>query len=127
MKILCPGHLYELACLDGAPEEISFLRFVKRVGDHYPGNESPAWPGTTMQEVIRSLIDRAGYVNRQIPCSETEAAIGLLKAALLLFEIRAARVKGRTLEVPDLDAVVSGECCHQCGHVDCREHAGDSA
>lgn len=48
--------------------------FVKREGEHFPGNVGH-YPGTTMQEVLRVLIDRAKYVNSQIPCLETEMAI----------------------------------------------------
>jgi hypothetical protein len=119
MKVLEPGHLYQLACLDG--DKVEFLQFVKRIGDHYPGNRPPAWPGTTMQEVLRALIERAQYVNRQIPCAETEAAIGLLSAALFLFEVRAKRVKGKTLDLPTLGAAVLGDTCGECGHVRCDE------
>lgn len=121
MKVLDPGHLYQLACLDG--DRTEFLQFVKRVGARYPGNELPAYPGTTMQEVLRALIDRAQYVNRQISCAETEAAIGLLTAALLLFEVRAKRVKGKQLNLPTVDAAVRGLICADCGHVACAGHS----
>ena len=120
MKVLEPGHLYQLDCIDG--DRTEFLQFVKRVGEKYPGNRPPAWPGTTMQEVLRACIERAGYVNRQIPCAETEAAIGLRKGALLLFEVRAKRVKGKTLDAASLDQVIDGTTCATCGHVFCQEH-----
>ncbi len=121
MKVIDPGHRYELATLDsnGLPYP---LQFVKRIGEKYPGNEPPACAGTTLQEVLRALIDRATYVNGQIPCAETEAAIGLLSTALLLLEVRAKRVKGSVLEVDSLSAVVDAETCSKCGHVRCEVH-----
>jgi hypothetical protein len=112
MKTLDPGHLYELQSLDGA--EPTLLRFVKRVGERYPGNEMPEYPGTNCQEVIRALICRCAYLNGQIPCQETEAAQALLRAVLMLFETRAARIKGRA---PPSDYDV--EQCRRCGHLEC--------
>lgn len=119
MKILDPGHCYSLNSLDGECEQT--LTFVKREGPGYPGNVG-SHPGTIMQEVLRALIERCEYVQRQVPCAETEAAANLLRAALWLFEARAARRHGRTLDLP-LSAVVSGEGkCKTCGHVGCAGH-----
>lgn len=120
MKIIDPGHDYELDSLDGPfPQR---LVFVKREGAKYPENVG-SHPGTTMQEVLRALIDRAEYVNNQIPCAETEAAIGLMKSAILLFELRAATRHGRHLQLDSLDAILACEKCVTCGHIGCREHA----
>lgn len=119
MRVVDPGHVYELDTLDGDGSSI-VLRFVKRVGEHYPGNGS-AYSGTTSQEVLRALIERTEYVNNQIPCFETEAAAGLLKAALALFESRAARVHGRILDAT-LDYLIYGQTCPKCGHIGCLGH-----
>lgn len=119
MRVLDPGHRYELARLDG--EGVEILQFVKRIGQRYPGNVGVPTPGTTSQEVLRALLDRARYVNRQIPCVETEAAIGLLQTAITLFEIRAKRVKGKHLNAETLHEVECGEICPVCSHVFCRE------
>ncbi len=117
--MLDPGHLYDLSCLDG--DQLQRLRFVKRVGKRYPGNRGPAYSGTTSQEVLRSLIERARYVNSQIPCAETEAAIGNLQTALLLFEMRAARVHGRPLDFPSLTEFEAAPPCPHCMHVRCEK------
>lgn len=122
MRILDPGHSYALRVLDGLPGQEAYRQFVKRIGERYPGNQPPAHPGTIMQEELRAIIDRAEYVNPQTPCAETEAAIGLLKGALLLFEIRAKRVKREWLEAATLDEIILGECCVICGHVKCEGH-----
>lgn len=115
MKVIDPGHEYTLDSLDGEHE--NRLVFVKREGQKYPGNIG-SHPGTTMQEVLRALIDRAEYVNNQIPCSETETAIHHMQYALYAFETRAARRHKR--KIPDIKAAVSGAGkCMKCGHVGC--------
>lgn len=122
MKVVEPGHIYQLRLLDESPSRINphdTLRFVKRVGEKYPGNEYPRHPGTICQEVLRALIDRAEYLNKQIPCAKTEAAIGNLRSALLLFEIRAARVHNRTLGFSCLKEFEEAIPCNHCLHVGC--------
>jgi hypothetical protein len=117
VTVVDPGHEYLLDSLDGERE--NHLVFVKRVGPKYPGHVG-AHPGTTIQEVLRALIERCEYVNRQQPCSETESAKNYLTLALIELEKRAARVHGRRLEIEDLRRVVSGEGkCTACGHVGC--------
>ena len=67
MRVLDPGHRYALRHLDGDGETV--LQFVNREGEKYPGNAG-ACEGTTMQEILRALIDRAAYVNGQASCEE---------------------------------------------------------
>jgi len=121
VRVIDPGHDYMLRELDhgvgSAPQHR--LVFVKREGEGYPGNLG-SHPGTTSQEVLRALIDRAEYVNNQVPCAETQAAKELMQAALLLLELRAARRHGRHLDAPDVEWVVDAECCKKCNHVGCK-------
>lgn len=119
MRCEDPGHYFSLRVLDagsGASEQT--LTFVKRAGPGYPGNVG-TYPGTTSQEVLRALIDRAEYVNNQERCAETEAAMHLMRSALLLLEIRAARKHGRTLPIETLDQLENADVCPSCGHVGC--------
>lgn len=118
MKILDEGHAFELESLDG--DWTQQLLFVKREGKHYPGNIG-SHPGTTMQEVLRALISRADYVNQQIPCLETEVGINAMKTALIMFEMRAKRVKLKQLKENTIDAVLKAVVCTVCGHVSCTE------
>lgn len=119
MEVIDPGHFYSLKSFDSLTSDpAEYLIFVKREGENYPGNEG-AHRGTTSQEVLRALIERSEYVNNQKPCAETEAAIGLLKAALLLFELRAARYHERFLDLP-LEEVINGTTCSKCGHSGCQ-------
>lgn len=116
MKVLDPGHEYTLDSLDG--DLAQRLIFVKREGTLYPGNVG-SHPGTTSQEVIRALIDRAKYVNNQMPCPESTLVTSLLTAALYLLESRAARRHDRFLS-SELDDIVTGVGkCVQCNHVGC--------
>jgi hypothetical protein len=116
MKVLDPGHEYLLDSIDGScPQRIVF---VKREGPGYPGNTG-SHPGTTTQEVLRALIKRSEYVNRQLPCPETELATSLMKTALYLLESRAARRHGRVLNT-SLEQIVTGAGkCQACGHIGC--------
>ena len=117
MKILDPGHDYELDVLDG--DFKIQLTFVKRVGKRYPGNAT-SYPGTNLQEVLRALIDRCQYVNRQIPCWETNRTTGLLRKALHQLESRAARIHGRKLLDVDKTIIEKMPTCKKCGHIGCK-------
>ncbi len=115
MKIIDNGHEYSLSSLDGGPP--IRLVFVKREGEGYPGNVGHH-PGTTMQEVLRALVERATYVNNQIPCEETTETIYLLKQAIFLLESRAAKRHGRSVDF-NTEQAVHGPTCYRCGHVGC--------
>ena len=120
MKVIDPGHCYELDCLDG-PGQVVVLQFVKRVGPGYPGNQWPPRPGTIMQENLRALIDRCQYVDGQIPCWPTKLAIWLFRVIILLFEHRAKRRKGKWLPLRALRRIELAETCRICGHIYCTE------
>lgn len=119
MKCLDPGHLYEIEGYDGgAPQAV---RFMKRVGADYPFNDS-AYGGTNCQEVLRVLIDRVRYLDRQQSCRENEEIVEHLRAALLLFETRAAERHGKNLTETAMRDIVAEMACATCGHVCCDTH-----
>lgn len=118
MRIIDPGHHYELDVFDGdATGYRSMLRFMKRVGDGYPYNHPPTYPGTNCQEVIRALIDRVKYLHRQIPHPQNGAILDGLRVALMAFELRAAERHGRELLITR--TIEFEPSCKQCGHIDC--------
>lgn len=126
MKVIDPGHRYLLATLDsyGYPET---LQFVKRIGFGYPGNAPPARAGTTIQEVLRVLIDRLHYVGAQAyalgdieSISDDGVAIAHLRAALLILEERAARRHGRELKLDARLQIEQHPACERCGHIGCE-------
>lgn len=93
MEVLDPGHKYRLFTLDGKSDVI--LTFVKRCDppNKYPGN-SDSYPGTTIQDVLRCLIDRIQYLDLQKFNPINQQIIGLLRLSIWLLEIRAAENKG---------------------------------
>lgn len=88
MKVIDPGHVYDLTQLGGGVQRISF---VKRSGGAV--TYQAEWPGVQSQEVIRMLIDRTKYLRDILSCVETEDAIYHLRMALFMYEVRAWRRK----------------------------------
>lgn len=126
MKILDPGHLYDLDLLDATDAAgRAELRFVKRIGDKYPGNQEPAYEGVTTQEVLRALIDRSQYVDAQRPNVANKLVLSNLRSALRWLEVRAAEERGDDIaaekiidmQEPELEPVCAG-----CGHLLCGRH-----
>lgn len=119
MRVIVAGHQYALEHLDGTMEEL--LTFVKREGEGYPGNVG-SHPGTNLQEVLRALIDRLKYLDRQIPCHYNHLTISHLQDAFRLLERRAAERHGRNCAPFDYGATANIEklpTCTKCGHVLC--------
>lgn len=119
MKVLDPGHQYELHALDGF-DAFEILTFVKREGPGFPGNVG-SYPGTTVQEVCRALIDRLQYVDKQIYDIRNGFCIQFLKSIIWLLERRAAERHGRELKA-GLREIESLPFCERCGHVECEGH-----
>lgn len=118
MKVVDPGHAYELNYLDSEyPVDGCYLVFVKREGPKFPGNVGHH-SGTTSQEVLRALIDRAFYVNNQQPYWQTRLSIWLMGFIVWMYEHRAAKRHSR--KVPRFYEATFGETCAACGHVGCR-------
>lgn len=120
MKVLDEGHKYQLSELDGGRGQQPV--FVKRVDPKdpakYPGNLD-AYPGTTSQDVIKCLLNRARYVHNQIWAIENVFVIFGLRLALWFLEFRAARRHGRfyfkSLSFPENQIP-----CLICGHTNCK-------
>lgn len=90
MKILEPGHKYELEHLESEGKEtLTFIRRSSGIVD-YGDREHP---GTNTQEVIRALIDRSLYLDWVLPCDETKDAVWHLRQALYCYEVRAWKRK----------------------------------
>lgn len=121
MKIIDPGHAYELLRIDRLPyaPELT-LRFVKRVGVTYPGN-ADAYSGTNLQSVLRACIDRIHYLNGQKRHWTNSMNTLLLTATIWLLEWRAARQR-RQFYFRGFRTAVFGELCRTCGHTCCQEH-----
>ena len=141
MRVLDPGHSYALDALEPAGGRAfgQILRFVKRVGEGYPGNEEPPHPGVQTQEVLRALIDRTKYVREQSrqlgdedSVLDNEDLIEKLREALWILEERAARRHKRPWPVLGIrdGEIEHAPTCQRCGHVGCegaceREYGDD--
>lgn len=123
MECVDPGHEYLLDEYDGYHERGMRLIFVKREGEGYPLNVGHH-PGTNCQEVLRALIERVKYLQKQIRCDENAVILRKLRDALWQFEIRAAQRHGRTL--PEMSGGIETlPTCKGCGHIGCNgEHHG---
>lgn len=127
MRELDPGHLYELTVFDRVRlfptkhlYEPLWLRFVKRAGPGYPGNEG-VYPGTNLQETLRACIARFQYLDQQIPHWINRQSIHLLRTILWMLEHRAAERHGRALVLNRASEIEKMEFCSSCGHIECDE------
>jgi hypothetical protein len=125
MKILDPGHSYLLKMYDIEPSVAvgeHHLIFMKRQGPGYPGNFGQH-AGTNCQEVLRALIDRVKYVDKQIPHPENKTILTSLRRALLSLDVRAAERRGAEglpiWPLPSIDGkyIEDYEPCPKCGHL----------
>ena len=78
MKVLDPGHRYELRGGNG-------LVFLQKEGGKVIRD------GTTNEELVEVLIDRVTEACRDLPCEESIRAVYLLRQALEAFHMRAAK------------------------------------
>ena len=121
MSVIDPGHKYLLLTLDGPPGQT--LTFVKRMDEKdpskYPGNTS-AYPGTTIQSVVRCLIERVDYLQNQIAHKNNVAIRRKFLEILWLLEDRAAERHGRDFDYRPEDMDQMPMCSH-CGHVVCNQ------
>lgn len=116
-----PGHEYELLTLDGELRQT--LTFVKRHDpehpERFPGN-TDSHAGTTLQSVIRCLMDRVEFLDNQIPCKENILVRDKLAECLWQLEQRAARRHGHDFKLTIYDVRTMPMCPH-CGHVICEK------
>lgn len=123
MIVVDPGHIYILEAV-GAMNANQRVVFVKNEGDKYPGNVGHHG-GIITQELLRVCIDRTLYLNAQGSCMETELALGAMRQALALYEMRAARCRGTHIEGDHADALDKAPTCHICGHNQCHRTADE--
>lgn len=90
MKILTPGHLYELANFENPTLPGQKIQFIQKVSD--PQGATPVLKtvadGTTNEELIKVLIDRLNFLHVKFPCDENGAAIAHLSDALYALQSR---------------------------------------
>lgn len=123
MEVLIPGHHYSVLTLDpiesGLDQEIKFV-MRNNPPEKYPGNYW-AFPGTTTQELLRVIIDRAKYVDNQFHSGANLYVITYCRASLRVLEERAAAKHGRWIQTLRVD-IENEPICLKCGHIECEEH-----
>ena len=93
MKVLEPGHIYQLQHLESPGHEtLTFIRRNSAAITHQSEH-----PGTNTQEVLRALIDRTLFLDDVLSAEETEDAVYYLRMALFTYEARAWRRKQQKL------------------------------
>ena len=90
MKVIKPGHLYELDSLEHTVQQR--LQFIEKELDVAVDNKLiTVNDGTTNEEVLEMLIDRMKHLNKKMPCKESHQAITKLEEALLWIESRTSK------------------------------------
>lgn len=88
MKILTPGHLYEVDNFENS-NDFQRIQFIEK-----EQRDDPSQPcktindGTTNEEVLAMLIDRCKYLNEMLPSRQTSIAITKMQEALMWLENR---------------------------------------
>lgn len=98
MKILVPGHRYELEGFEN-PAKTQTIDFIKKSPLPPNGNESvTVFDGTTNEDLLKVLINRTEFLNSEFPCRENSIAITKMQEALMWFEWRTCDRKARGVE-----------------------------
>lgn len=107
MKILTPGHKYELANFDNPGHPGQVLQFIEKEPLFQGGTGEATVPtgalrtvndGTTNEEVLAMLIDRLQNLQNKFPCRESAIVITNLEESLMWLEKRTADRKARGVE-----------------------------
>lgn len=110
MNVLEPGHAYELSHLDGGNTQQ--LYFVNR----NPGERSE---GTQNQEVLRVLIDRVQFLEKQVHWDGNAKILHHLRMALVLHEARVLERKTEQGKILPENVAVAAD-----GHYVLRHNVG---
>lgn len=102
MKILTPGHKYELDHFEnfGLPGvAVQTLQFIEKVSESEGSTTlKTVNDGTTNEEVLAVLIDRLQYLQGKFPCRENAIVITKLEESLMWLNKRTADRKARNVE-----------------------------
>lgn len=108
MKILTPGHKYELANFEKKDSPGQTIQFIEKISQQESTGETPTPvtmqtlvtvnDGTTNEEVLEMLIDRMQFLQAKFPCRENAIVITKLEESLMWLEKRTADRKKRGVE-----------------------------
>lgn len=99
MKVLAPGHKYELANFENKETPGQTLQFIQKEpaadGDTRLVTISD---GTTNEDLLEALIDRMKYLQAKFPCKENACCITHLEEGLMWLEKRTRDREKRGVE-----------------------------
>ncbi len=102
MKVIRPGHRYELEYFEPQPEPMpnaQVLQFIEKMPDAGdPSRFVTTCNGTTNEEVLAMLIDRLKTLSAKLPSRETWLAITKCEEALMWLEKRTRDRKARGVD-----------------------------
>lgn len=118
MRVVEPGHIYEVANADGDDEQrIVFVRRRDSDAERLPDDQGHE--GILSQELLRVLINRTLYLNDEDPCTEDVEIVHKLRDCLKAYESRAARRSIEKLSMPERT-----DGCDICHHLLCFHDSG---
>lgn len=98
MKVITPGHKYELAHFEN-PARAETIQFIEKRAQTLPGAPlETVNDGTTNEEVLAVLIDRLRFLGEKLPSRENSLAVTKCEEALLWLNKRTADRKARQVE-----------------------------
>lgn len=99
MKIITPGHKYELENFEAKDQPGQVIQFIEK--NPQPASDGSLYTvndGTTNEEVLKMLIDRCQSLYEKFPSEETACSIGHLKSALYAQQSRTYERQQRGVE-----------------------------
>lgn len=87
MKVIKEGHLYELENFENPEKEGQKIQFIEKEGFE-TGELVTINDGTTIEEVLKTLIHRLEFMDEKLPCFDNTISIRCLKDALGCIELR---------------------------------------
>lgn len=98
MKVLRPGHQYELDNFEKKDAPGQIIQFIEKNPTVDQQSLYTVNDGTTNEEVLRVLIDRMQSLQAKFPCRENAIVITKLEESLMWLEKRTADRKARGVE-----------------------------
>lgn len=101
MKVLVPGHRYELTNFENKSEPGQILQFIHKEPKQVEGGGTElelVSDGTSNEDLIKVLIDRMQFLNQKFPCRENSMVITKLDEALMWLEKRTRDRERRGVE-----------------------------
>ena len=100
MKVITPGHLYELENFINTTHPGQHLQFIhkERKGPDHNSPLTTLSDGTTTEDVLAVLIDRLQFLQSSVPCRENAIVITKLEESLMWLNKRTADRLARQVE-----------------------------